>query len=112
MEHHRYTAVPILTPDGRYDGTLTEGDLLWFMKQNPRVSFEDTARVPLSAVTRRLTMRPVAIDASIEQLFTLALDQNFVPVVDDREVFIGIVRRRSILAFFQERMLAAIRADS
>jgi len=111
MEHHRYTAIPILTPDGRYDGTLTEGDLLWFMQQNPRICFEDTERVLLSAVTRRLSMRPVAISASIEQLFSLALDQNFVPVVDDREVFIGIVRRRSILAFFQDRMFAAIRAD-
>lgn len=112
MEHHRYTAVPLLTPEGLYDGTLTEGDLLWFMKQNPQFSFEDTERVPLSAVTRRLTVRPVDIDAEIEALFALALDQNFVPVVDSRQAFIGIVRRRSILAFFQDKMLAVVRAES
>jgi CBS domain-containing protein len=111
MEHHRYTAVPLLTPDGRYDGTLTEGDLLWFMKQHPDIRFGDTERVPLSAVTRRIVVRPIQIDAEIEELFTLALDQNFVPVVDDRQIFIGIVRRRSILAFFQDRMMAALRAS-
>jgi hypothetical protein len=53
----------------------------------------------------------VGLDAEIEELFTLALDQNFVPVVDDRQVFIGIVRRRSILAFLQDRMMAALRAS-
>lgn len=112
MEHYRYTAVPLLTPDGRYEGTLTEGDLLWFMKQNPQIRFEDTARVPLASVARRLTVECIAVGAEIEQLLALALDQNFVPVVDDRQVFIGIVRRRAILAYFQEKMLAALRNDA
>lgn len=111
MEHHRYTAVPLLTPEGHYEGTLTEGDLLWFMKQNPQISFHDTERLPLALVKRRMTVRPIEIDAEIEQLLTLALDQNFVPVIDDRKVFIGIVRRRSILAHFQDKMLASIRGD-
>lgn len=109
MEHYRYTAVPLLTPDGRYEGTLTEGDLLWFMKQNPQIRFEDTARVHLASVARRLTIECIAVGAEIEQLLALALDQNFVPVVDDRQIFIGIVRRRAILAYFQEKMLAALR---
>jgi CBS domain-containing protein len=71
MEHHRYTAVPLLTPDGHYDGTLTEGDLLWFMKQHPDIRFGDTERVSLAAVTRRIIVRPINIDAEIEELFTL-----------------------------------------
>lgn len=106
MEHHTYTAVPLLTPEGRYAGTLTEGDLLWFMKQHPSIRFEDTEDIPLAAVSRRLDMRPIRIDAEIEQLLAMVLDQNFVPVVDDREIFIGIVRRRSIMAFFKDRMTA------
>lgn len=108
MEHHRYTAVPVLTPDGRYDGTLTEGDLLWYLKQHPHITFADTERVPLSDVTRRMPLKPVDIDAEIEALLALAIDQNFVPVVDGRQVFIGIVRRRSVLLFFRERMSAAL----
>jgi CBS domain-containing protein len=108
MEHHRYTAIPVLTADGRYDSTLTEGDLLWFLKQHPHVRFEDTERVALADVTRRVVLRPVDIDAEIEELLTLALDQNFVPVVDGRQAFIGIVRRRSILVFFRERMAAVL----
>ena len=110
MHHYRYTAVPLLTPEGQYAGTLTDGDLLTLFKERPQLTFEGTEHVPLDTVSRRLVVRPVRIDAQIDELFALALDQNFVPVVDDRGAFIGIVRRRSILEFFQERMMRAIAA--
>jgi CBS domain-containing protein len=112
MEHHRYTAVPVLNVDGTYADTLTEGDLLWFMKQNPELRFEDTERVPLEVVKRRVNVKAVHIAADIEELLALSIDQNFVPVVDDRGVFIGIVRRHSILSFFRERMEAVLRAPT
>ena len=98
MEHYGYTAVPVLSQDGKYEGTLTDGDLLWYLKNNPEVSIRDTERIPLAAVPRKTVVRVIDINAEIEELFTLALDQNFVPVVDDREVFIGIVTRKSILS--------------
>jgi CBS domain-containing protein len=101
MEHYRYTAVPLLSPEGHYAGTLTEGDLLWYLKQHPHVRFEDTEAVALSEVSRRLVVRPISVNSDIEELLSLALDQNFVPVIDDREVFIGIVRRRTILLAWQ-----------
>jgi CBS domain-containing protein len=109
MEHYGYTAIPVLTPDGQYDSTITEGDVLWFMKQHPDVRFSDTERVLLSDVARRVVLRPVDIDAEIEALLALAVDQNFVPVVDGRGAFSGIVRRRSVLVFFRDRMLAELR---
>ena len=33
MEHHRYSCVPILDKDGKYVGSITEGDLLWGVKK-------------------------------------------------------------------------------
>jgi CBS-domain-containing membrane protein len=111
MENHSYTAVPVLTPEGGYDSTLTEGDILWFMKQHPEIRFWDTEQVPLADVTRRMVLQPVSIDAEIEALLSLAIDQNFVPVVDSRGAFIGIVRRRSVLVFFRDRMSATLRGD-
>jgi CBS domain-containing protein len=108
MEHYRYSSVPVLTPDGSFDGTLTEGDLLWYLKNNPQVTFKDTEHLPLSNVPRRTIVQPISIDSDIEALFTLALDQNFVSVVDDRGAFIGIVRRKSILSFFAEKVSWAV----
>ncbi|CAI6064140.1 CBS domain-containing protein [Cohnella sp. JJ-181] len=99
MERHRYTAVPVLSEDGKYVGTVTEGDLLWYLKNREALSFEQTARIPLSEVPLQTTNKPVQIDANMEDLVSLAKGQNFVPVVDDTQTFIGIVRRSDIIDY-------------
>jgi CBS domain-containing protein len=99
LEHYRFTAVPVLDDEGRYVGTLTEGDLLWKLKHTPSLTFAGTEWVKLSEVPRRFANRAVSIDANIEELLSRAIEQNFVPVVDSREVFIGIVRRRPIIEY-------------
>lgn len=33
LEYHGYSAIPLLALDGKYIGTITEGDLLWEMKE-------------------------------------------------------------------------------
>ena len=40
---------------------------------------------------------PAKASETIEEVFDKLKDQNFVPVVDDRNVFVGIVTRRAIL---------------
>jgi CBS domain-containing protein len=100
MEHHRYTAVPLIDQKGKYVGTITEGDLLWKLKNTPGLSFEGTEKVLIQDVPRRVQNTPVRIDAEIEDLLSLAVVQNFVPVVDDGEVFIGIIRRSDILGYY------------
>ena len=53
---------------------------------------------------RRRNYKSVSIDAEIGELADLILDQNFVPVVDGRKVFIGIVTRKVIMqALLQNR---------
>ncbi len=99
MEHHRYTALPLIDEDGRYAGTITEGDLLWKIKDIPGFCLGDAERIPLMEVPRHLDMKPVRIDAEIEDLLSLAINQNFVPVVDDEGVFIGMIRRREIIEY-------------
>ncbi len=103
MEFHRYSAVPIINEAGGYVGTVTEGDLLWFMKNRPDLTFEGTNRVKLSDVPLRMNNRTVQIDANMDDLISLAKVQNFVPVVDDRNHFIGIVRRSEIIDYCQKR---------
>ncbi|MGN7358875.1 CBS domain-containing protein [Paenibacillus sp. SAF-054] len=100
MEYHRYTAVPILSKDGTYAGTVTEGDLLWHMKNsNGRVNFENASKFLLKDVPLKVDNKPVSIDANMEDLINLAKVQNFVPVVDDMNRFIGIVRRSQIIEY-------------
>jgi len=99
MEHHRYTAVPILTDDGKYVATVTEGDILWFLKNRKDITFDNAHRCSLAEVPLRIVNKPVRIDADMEDLIELIKNQNFVPVIDDMEKFIGIVRRSDVIEY-------------
>lgn len=105
MERHRYTAVPVLSDDGKYVGTVTEGDLLWFLKSRPDIGFDNAHRVQLTEVPFRVEMHPVQIEANMEDLISLAKTQNFVPVTDDMGSFIGIVRRSDIIDYCERLLL-------
>jgi CBS domain-containing protein len=108
MEFHRYTAVPILTEDGRYVGTVTEGDLLWYMKNTEGVTFENAHRHLLEQIPLRMKNKPVHIHSNMEDLIDLAKVQNFVPVVDDADRFIGIVRRSDIIEYCANQMFSRV----
>jgi CBS domain-containing protein len=99
MEYHRYSAVPLINEDGKYVGTITEGDLLWKLKHSPEIGFENAHKVLLKDVAQHMIIKPVRIDQQMQDLITLATNQNYVPVVDDNDVFIGIIRRREIIDY-------------
>ena len=105
MEYHRYTAGPLVTEQGKYAGTITEGDLLWYMKNTENLTFAETARVMIKDIPLRMKNNPVQVNAEMEGLIALAMVQNFVPVVDDGDIFIGIIRRREIIEYYARRSL-------
>jgi len=104
MDRHGYTAVPLVDEQGKYVGTITEGDLLYKMKNEPNLKFTDTHRVYLRDVPQRRKVVPVRINAEMEDLIKLAVSQNFVPVIDDMDVFIGIIRRSDIIEYCYGKM--------
>ncbi|NMM52259.1 CBS domain-containing protein [Paenibacillus aquistagni] len=111
MEYHRYTAVPIINDTGEYVGTVTEGDLLWHMKNSEgRITFENANKFLLKDVSLNKDIKPVSIDSNMEDLINLAKVQNFVPVVDDRHRFIGIVRRSQIIEYCEQFVMRAMDA--
>lgn len=108
MEHHGYTAIPIIDKVGKYVGTLTEGDLLWKLKNTEDLTFKNTESVKVKEIARRVTHKSVSINASIESLISLAVSQNFVPVVDDEGIFIGIIKRSDIINYCYNSMRSSI----
>lgn len=106
MSHHHYSAIPVLDREGRYRGTVSEGDLLWYIVKGengePRtVQVEELENIYLEAIKIDPDKNPpVSISASIDELLTQALNQNFIPIVDDRGLFIGIVTRKKVIEYF------------
>ncbi len=103
LERSGYTGIPMIDREGRYVGTVTEGDILWTLKKRYDMNLKAAENIPITSIERRLQTRAVSIDASMEDLVQLALNQNFVPVIDDKEIFIGIVTRKDIIRFCYER---------
>ena len=105
MEYHTYSAVPLINDKGEYVGTITEGDLLWKLKNTLGLTFQNTEDICLSEVEQHVQNLPVTIDAQMEDLISRAVVQNFVPVVDDQQIFIGIVRRREMIEYCSKLLI-------
>lgn len=99
MEAAGYAALPILNRQGEYRGTLTEGDVLWAMKNlcNMDLRVAETHRI--MEISRRKDNVPVRVNTSMQNLVERATTQNFVPVVDDKETFIGLITRKAIIHY-------------
>lgn len=101
LRQSRRSAVPVIDDEGYYCGTVSEGDLLRAVVDAE--SHEAWEHVGLADVVRADFNLPVKVMASIDDLLHLVTEQNFVPVIDDRGMFIGIVTRKAILQYFMGR---------
>ncbi len=106
LEKHRYAAIPLIgKKDGRYIGTVTEGDLLWFIKEKGNLSLKEAERYQITEVKRYRDNEPVDVDVDMEHLISTAMNQNFVPVIDDDKRFIGIITRKDIIDYLSKKLV-------
>ena len=98
LRQYGFAAVPVIDEDGRYCDTVTEGDLLRQVLQHENKA--EWEQIPLREAMRTDVKKPVNVMADMDELLSVAVNQNFVPVVDDRGMFIGIVTRQDILRYF------------
>lgn len=99
MEHHTYSAIPLIDKDGKYVGSITEGDLLWKLKNTPGLTIKGTNKISIKEVKRNTRSNSVSINSNIVDLVKLVQNQNFVPVVDDDGTFIGIIKRSDVINY-------------
>ncbi|HBF3910667.1 TPA: CBS domain-containing protein [Clostridioides difficile] len=102
MEYHKYSAIPIISKDGKYVGTITEGDFLWTLKNDLNLDLKGLEDVPVTDINRKMDNSSVSINADIEDLVIKSLNQNFIPVIDDQDTFIGIIKRRDVIGYCYE----------
>lgn len=97
LRNRGYTAIPVLTREGLYVGTISEGDFLWNLLDHDDNSLRSTERRPLRQVLRTDFNPAVRIDVTMAELLDRVMRQSFIPVVDDRGAFVGIVTRQTII---------------
>ncbi len=109
LKRSGYAAVPVIDAENRYVGVVSEGDFLWnILKHNEYledVTMKQVEYLTLRDIIQSGKVHPVCIDTNMEQLLGQVQLQNFVPVVDDRNVFIGIVTRGDVIKYFIKKQL-------
>ena len=104
VEFYRYIVIPLLDDSGRYIGTLSEGDLLRYIKKDLDFDLTKGEDVKIADITRYRSYKPLSLESTLEDLIELAMEQNFIPILDDRGVFMGIIRRRTILEYCKKEL--------
>lgn len=99
LKNHGYTAIPVINRKGEYVTTINEGDILRFMLSHGIFDPRDMERIPITDLSIKGKNRPVYITSGMDELILLSMEQNFVPVIDDRNVLSGIITRRDILQY-------------
>lgn len=114
LHQHGYAAIPVLSKGNKYIGTVSEGDFLWHILEENNQDIHTTCMKSMETMKIKDILKPdknppVRITAKMEELLIRAMDQNFVPVIDDRNYFIGIVTRRDIMKYFCEKSEESVR---
>ncbi len=109
MEYHRYTSIPIINKKGEYVATITEGDLLWKIKsrfedKQDDINLKSLENIDIKNIDKYNDYKTVSINSDMENIISLAINQNFIPVVDDQNIFIGIIKRSDIISYFNDKM--------
>ncbi len=104
MHHHAYNAVPVIDDEGHYVGVVSDSDFINLFFEMDMPELYELETVPLSRLLRRENP-PVKNSATLEELLERVQENSFVPVIDDRDCFIGIVRRKEVFNYFSREYL-------
>ncbi len=104
MKHHGYAAIPVINKSGHYAGTLREGDMLWAVLEHSAYDNHEREQHIVRDILKGRQNAPVNVNAAIEDLLLMAMNQNFIPVTDDRGLFIGIVTRSDIMQYYYDKL--------
>lgn len=102
FDAHKFSVVAILDENGRFISTISEGDILRYIKNIKNFNLMIAESVRISDVERYRPYKALSINTSLDEVIKLSLEQNFIPIVDDRNIYIGIIKRKTIIDYLLE----------
>ena len=99
-----YTAVPVINENGVYVGTVTEGDFLRQIIRLKTAEMRDHESYRIGDIIRKDFCPSLLIEAEREEVIETVKNQNFVPIVDGRGVFCGIITRQGVIEALAEEL--------
>lgn len=104
FDYHKFTVVPLLTQEGEYLTTVSEGDILRYIKNCSQFDIRQAEDVKVADIEKYRPYKACSYMTDLQSILQIAMDQNFVPIVDDANHFIGIVTRKEILSELNKQL--------
>ena len=108
MRSSGYSFMPVTSRDNIYAGVVGVSDFLWYLIPEDSDEYGNVPVRPIDGgyirdIMDRTSYPAVSVTASIEELMDRIMEHNFVPVVDGRNSFMGIITRHSVMEYFRKR---------
>lgn len=103
MRFYGYTALPVINQQGQYVGTISEGDFLWNMLENSEYDIYSQEKHRIREIIRKDFNPAATVSTTVDQLIPQIMSQNFIPVIDDLGVFMGIITRQDVIRYLSSR---------
>lgn len=105
---HKFSVVPIIDEEGNYVTTVSEGDILRFIKNECDFNIRKAEDTLVMDIEHYRSYRALSQDGEDNEIIDLIMSQNFIPIVDDRGKYIGIIKRKEILRYLKDRALSDV----
>lgn len=105
FDYHKFTVVPLIDDKGKYISTVSEGDILRYIKNEAEFDISVAQSVRLKNIEKYRPYQAIDLRVSMDEVLKLSLDQNFIPLTDDRGLYIGILKRKDIIAYLYKNKL-------
>ena len=91
-----YSKIPVLNKEQQLVGLISLSNVVSEMFDTESINLERLAKVQVSDVMDK-NVKATMLPFNIEKILNLLVDSNFIPVVDEKEKFLGIITRKEIL---------------
>lgn len=99
FQRYGYTAIPVVGEDGKYRGSVTEGDFWRHMCRIGTTDKKVQESYRIRDIIRPDFCEPLSIDADLQAVVDTALKQNFTPIIDGRGCLSGIITRQILIRY-------------
>ncbi|CAM4129456.1 hypothetical protein AT575_06610 [Streptococcus penaeicida] len=95
LVNNGFSRVPVLTKDRQYRGTISISDILNYQVKNQLTDWELNQTDIGEMVNTKIEAIPMT--SSLTHIMHKLVDYPFLPVVNEKNLFVGIITRKSIL---------------
>lgn len=97
---HKFSVVPMIDENGTFISTISEGDILRYIKNECNFDLKIAESKNILNIEKYRSYKALPISTPLNEIIKLSLEQNFIPIVDDRGMYIGIIKRKTIIEHF------------